>query len=484
VSKAARKVGSLSTLASSTIFLGRNRPTGGRFLPTIAALSQQSRTLTQQIVADRGWHVDCESRVSASLDRVRLFSVLFMNFRNRLGLYGAYLLAMSGIGFTLPYLPLYLSEKGLSDRQIGMVSTLAALTALAQFPIGLWADRWQWRKPFLVGAMTLLAVATLLLPSAHGIVWIGALVVLFAENGICRAVVESLAGAEAAALATPDRVGSVLGALRFFRPAGVVAVALAGGFWAESHGIGSILIWLAVLQCLAVVAALLIHDQNRLALLQVRRRDDAQATAARRSGYDRGLWAFIAAMVLFHFCNAPAGVYLGLFLKRDLGASTQMLSYAFVISMIAWTLIARPAGALADRIGRRPLLVAAWLAMAVRLMLLAVVENAWQVVAVQVLDGVASGLFSVLAGTWVTDRLGDARRVSEAQAIVGTSLVLGSALGPAVAAQLVDVLDYRGLFGALAAVGGIATLLLMAFVPETLNLADERTLPQPAVNET
>lgn len=94
------------------------------------------------------------------------------------------------------------------------------------------------------------------------------------------------------------------------------------------------------------------------------------------------------------------------------------------------------------------------------------------------LDGVASGLFSVLAGAWVTDRLADARRASEAQAIVGTSLVFGSALGPLAAAQVVDVLGYRGLFGALALVGGISTLTLMAFVPETL--PPERRLMRPA----
>jgi MFS family permease len=387
-----------------------------------------------------------------------------MNLRNRLGLYGAYFLGMAGIGFTLPFLPLYLSEKGLSDSQIGIVSTLAAMASLAQFPIGLWADRRQWRKPFLVAALVLLAGATILLPRATSVVWLGVLVILFAENGICRAVIESLSGAEAASLATPDRVGSALGALRFFRPAGVVLVALVGGIWAERHGIGSVLAWLAALQCLAVVFGLLIRDRNRLV--------EQRATLARPSpkiaGYDRAMWAFIAAMVLFHVCNAPAGVYLGLFLKRDLDAPTRVLSYAFVVSMIAWTLIARPAGRLADRIGRRPLLIAAWVAMSVRLLLLSIAEASWQVLAVQVLDGVCSGLFSVLAGAWVTDRLGDARRVSEAQAIVGTSLVFGSALGPAVAAPLVEVLGYRGLFGALAVVGGIATLLLVSLVPETL----------------
>lgn len=399
-----------------------------------------------------------------------------MNLRNRIGLYGAYSLGMAGIGFTLPFLPLYLSQKGLSDSQIGVVSTLAALASLAQFPIGLWADRRQWRKPFLLAALILLAAATLLLPSAHNIVWLGLLVVLFAENGICRAVIESLSGAEAASLAMPGGVGSALGALRFFRPAGVVVVALVGGFWAEEHGVGSVLVWLAVLQCLAVVAGLLIHDRNRPAASSSSAANPDRG-AKPNGGYDRALWTFIVAMVLFHFCNAPAGVYLGLFLKRDLEAPTRVLSFAFVISMVAWTLIARPAGRLADRIGRRPLLIAAWIAMSLRLVLLCLAEASWQVIAVQVLDGVASGLFSVLAGTWVIDRLGDARRVSEAQAIVGTSLVLGSALGPAAVAPFVESLGYRGLFGALAVIGGAATVLLIAAVPETLrsHAATDRT---------
>jgi MFS family permease len=124
-----------------------------------------------------------------------------MDMRNRIGLYGSYFLGMAAIGFTLPYLPLYLGEKGLSDRAIGLVSTLAALSALAQFPVGLWSDRLGWRKPFLVVALAVTALATVLIRGAHGVVWLGVLVVLFAENGIGRAVVESLSGAEAAALA-------------------------------------------------------------------------------------------------------------------------------------------------------------------------------------------------------------------------------------------------------------------------------------------
>ena len=89
-------------------------------------------------------------------------------------------------------------------------------------------------------------------------------------------------------------------------------------------------------------------------------------------------------------------------------------------------------------------------------------------VANQALDGLGNGLFAVLAAAWVTDRLADPRRSGEAQVIVGSCLVFGSAIGPAAASFLVGPLGYRGLFAALAGVGAVATAIVVFFVPETL----------------
>jgi MFS family permease len=393
-----------------------------------------------------------------------------MDWRNRIGLYGSYFFGMAAIGFTLPYLPLYLGEKGLSDRAIGIVCTLAALSGLAQFPVGLWSDKIGWRKPFLVVALAVTALATMLIRGAQSAVWLGFLVILFAENGVCRAVVESLSGAEAAALAPKGGVGAALGALRFWKPIGIVLVALVGSWMSERYGIGAILLPLAVLQGLAFAAALLIHESAGRSKPQVEARpgDDDGAVASKVIPRDASLWVFVAAMVLYHAANAPGGVYLGLFLKRDLHAPERMLAYAFAVSMTAWMLVVWPAGWLADRWGRRPLLVACWTIMAVRLALVAVVQSPAMAVANQALDGLGNGLFAVLAAAWVTDRLDDPRRSGEAQVIVGTCLVLGSAIGPAAASFLVGPLGYRGLFAALAGVGGIATALVVFLVPETL----------------
>lgn len=404
-----------------------------------------------------------------------------MDRRNRIGLYGSYFLGVSGIGFTLPYLPVYLGDRHLSNAAIGIICTLAAVAGLVQFPLGIFTDWLGRRKPILIAALVLLTIATALLPTSWGPVALAVLVMLFAENGACRATIESLAGAEAAHLAPPSEVGTALGALRFWKPVSIVLVAIVGSVIAEYAGIDAILWPLAAVQGLGVLAALLIHEQQEQSA-------DAGAGGASacqdwqtpmpspqpsRGLRDGTLWVFVTAIVLFHFANAPGGVYLARFLEEDLAAPRRVLAYAFVISMIAWMLVVRPVGRWADRIGRRPLLIAGWITMAVRLALVAVAQSPAQVLAIQTLDGLANGIFAVLAAAWVTDRLADPRRVGTAQVLVGTALVGGSAAGPLIAGFIVDAVGYRGMFALLAGVGTVATLLVITCVPETLRV------PQP-----
>lgn len=391
-----------------------------------------------------------------------------MPLRDKIGLYGSYFLGMAGIGFTLPYLPLYLQGRGLSDRAIGLVSTLAALAGLAQFPVGVASDRIGRRKPFLIAALAAVAASAVLLPAAAGLVGITLTVLFFAENGAGRAAVESLSGALAADLAGGDGVGSALGALRFWKPIGIVLTALLGGLLVERYGLGSLLGVVALLQCGAVAAALLIVDRRPDAGPGPRPAAVEPQAPRVRPWRDPALLSFVAAMVLFHAANAPGGVYLGLFLKHDLHAPDRVLAYAFAVSMAPWMLVVLPAGRLADRIGRRPLLIAAWAVMAARLAIVAAARSSRAVIATQALDGLANGLFAVLAAAWVSDRLADPRRQGEAQVIVGCALVTGSALGPALSGLAVGSLGYRGLFTLLAEIVAVATGLVVLAVPETL----------------
>ncbi len=250
--------------------------------------------------------------------------------------------------------------------------------------VGLWSDRIGRHKPFLLIALGVLALATAALPRVPDGLWLAIVVVLFAENGICRAIAESQSGAEAVALSDPGQVGRALGALRFWKPIGIIIILLIGGWMAERSGVGAILVPLAVIQALAFASALLIQEPktNSPAADPDRmpggpdtsgpEQAEPAAGPVRSPWRDAALWSFIAAMVLFHAANAPGGVYLGLFLSGDLHAAPRRLAEAFVVSMAAWMIVVRPAGTLADRWGRRPLLIAAWAIMAVRLAVVAV----------------------------------------------------------------------------------------------------------------
>src|SRR5260370_40556941 len=98
-----------------------------------------------------------------------------MDRRNRIGLYGSYFFGMAGIGFILPFLPKYLKQGGLSNQAISVVWTLAALSSLAQYPIGLWSDRLGRRKPFLLAALVVPTGAAIPPPPARARAWAGLL---------------------------------------------------------------------------------------------------------------------------------------------------------------------------------------------------------------------------------------------------------------------------------------------------------------------
>src|SRR5262249_57290364 len=100
--------------------------------------------------------------------------------------------------------------------------------------------------------------------------------------------------------------------------------------------------------------------------------------------------------------------------------------FVFVVMMVAWMLVVWPAGWLADRIGRKPLLLLAWLAMTVRLALIAVARSPEQILFIQLLDGLAQGLFGVLAAAWVTDRFADPRRAGAAPVLARSAPVVRS----------------------------------------------------------
>ena len=276
----------------------------------------------------------------------------------------------------------------------------------------------------------------MLLRNGHGVVWLGFLVVLFAENGICRAVVESLSGAEAAALAPEGGVGAALGAFDSgsrsascswpWRELDVGAVrrrrdpAAAGGRagagrrrcapdprdgWAKQGGRRR-------------------TREDEDAMMSPNSDGQTSRMVSSDSGSGPSSWRWSCTTRR----TRPGASTSGSSSKRDLHAPERMLAYAFAVSIVAWLLVVRPAGWLADRWGRQPLLVAGGPSWRCGWRSWRWCESPWLAVANQALDGLGNGLFAVVAAAWVSRSAGRPEASGEAQVIVGSSLVFGSAM--------------------------------------------------------
>ena len=347
-------------------------------------------------------------------------------------------------------------------------------------------------RPFLLAAYIALAVSTILLLGARNLIWLGFLVVVFAENGLCRPAATASRARPLLSSALPvgwhgARSTSFLETcwhnrhVRRWRSACSAVRRGLDSLAAGRHSGSSCRIRVVPSRARRrPIAPLTTSAHTPTALVESVGAEGTQSTGQR----DRVLWIFVAAMVLFHIGNAPGGVYLGLFARRELHASERFLSYLFVISMIAWMLTVWPTGKLAESHRQE--------ATSGRCLVrhdppsytrrdspspLADSDNPGT-------RRYGPGNVHRRSGCMRTDRF-DHPTHWEAQVLVGSALVAGSASGPTVAGLVLGALGYRGMFLLLSAIGLISTGIVVALVPESLKheprAASFRNLSRPLI---
>jgi len=125
------------------------------------------------------------------------------------------------------------------------------------------------------------------------------------------------------------------------------------------------------------------------------------------------------------------------------------------------------AGRLADRWGRRPLLILCFAALVLRALLFAAVTNPYLVIAIQLLDGICATVLGVLLPLVVADIMRGSGRFNLGLGVVGSAVGIGAALSTAMAGYGMDHFGSTATFcglGFLAFCGAAAVCFLL---PET-----------------
>ena len=196
----------------------------------------------------------------------------------------------------------------------------------------------------------------------------------------------------------------------------------------------------------------------------------------------RTLVVFLIAVLLFHFGNAAMLPMAGQVLAKThpgqdtIALSACIISAQFVMMGVAWAV----GRAMAKGYGRKTIFLLAYAVLPVRGVLFTFTSDPVGVVAIQLLDGVAAGIFGVISVVIAADIMKGTGRFNLAQGLVALAVGIGASLSNVVAGYVVQFLGYPAGFLFLAIVAAAALAFFLVFMPETRDAADDDAAGQGA----
>ena len=390
-----------------------------------------------------------------------------------------------------PYITVFLAADQHWDLgQVGLVTTLGGWAGLAmQTPAGALLDATQRKRGLLAAALAVLGLGALII-ALYPAFWpvLAANTLMQVVSGLFEPGVAALTVGLFARRDLTRRMGRNAA----FARAGNLSIAVLAGFVAWRLSSRDVFLMVPVFALFAIVSALTIPhssiDLRRARGLRTgrrKRRDDGGEEIERDdsgpSGWQtlircRPLLIYAACALLFEFAAGPmltlAGQKMGM-LHPGLGL---VITSACIVAQQAGMLpSAILVGRVADRLGHRTLLLAAFAVLPVQGILSTLGDSVAFLVAIQFLGGIGVGLFTALNPLLLSDLMRGTGRYNLAQGAIATVLSLGVSSSGLVTELIVGRFGYAAAFCTSAAVGAAALVLLWFIMPETQpDLAQEQ----------
>jgi predicted MFS family arabinose efflux permease len=368
-----------------------------------------------------------------------------------------------------PYLDVFLvTGEGWPRAWVGALKIVDGVLGLClRTPLCSLIDRTRAKRTLLAIAISVIALCALAIYlSPHF------LPVIFANSLMAMAGVLTGPTVAAITLGAVSRkaLGRRLGRNAAFDHAGNVSVALIAGAVGWALGQSAVFLLVPAFAVLAITAVYSIpasaidHDRARGGMRQAES-GGSWWTALKEHP---ALMTYGCCALLFHFANAPLLPLVGqklAFANKEF--ATAAMSACIIGAQAVMLPVALIAGRTADRIGRKPVLLAGFLILPLRAFLYTVSDDPSWLLGVQLLDGVGAGIFGAITPLVAADIMQGSGRFNLAQGTVGTMQGIGAASSGLVAGLIADQFGYRAAFAALGSVAVFALITLVVFMPET-----------------
>jgi DHA2 family multidrug resistance protein len=153
-------------------------------------------------------------------------------------------------------------------------------------------------------------------------------------------------------------------------------------------------------------------------------------------------------------------------MQAALGATQESVNWVLTSYIVAAAIALPIAGWLAEKVGRKRLLVLSVVGFTVASFLCAIAQSLPEMVVFRLLQGVTGAFLVPLAQATLFD-INPPEKHASAMAMFGGGIMIGPILGPVLGGWLTDSFDWRWVFLVNVPVGALATVMLLRYMPKS-----------------
>jgi MFS family permease len=369
-----------------------------------------------------------------------------------------------------PFIAVYLTTQKWTLADIGLVLTIGGVVGLiGQMPGGAVVDAVRSERRAAGAALIGIGASALALALWPIFIVVMAARVLHAGSSC---VLGPAFAAISLGLVGHAAIGERLGHNARFASIGnglSAAVMGAVGYWLSSAAVFYVTAVLAI----PALAALMQIRADEIDPVKAHGANPEQPPATVRDGlrlflHNRPLLVLTACAALFHFANATMlPLMASLVTKQMPEQATILIAACIVIPQLVVAACSPWVGRQAQAWGRKTMLLIGFAALPVRGVLLALVSDPYQLVAVQALDGVSAAALGVLVPLITADVTRGTGRFNLAQGLVGTAVGVGASISGVLIGYAADLFGSTAAFFIMAAAGAAGLAVVFTLMPET-----------------
>jgi MFS family permease len=366
-------------------------------------------------------------------------------------------------GLTIPLMANHFATLGAGPALVGIMFAAQQFGSLAApYLWGLRSDRIGQRRPIIMLALGLAASAMLVIALTR-IVWL----VVVAQLVLGVATAGFNAGSLALAGDLIEDATSRGRMLGFFRTTGSLAfacTAIMGGFMADTAGLWVPIVIAAIMLAIGCVAALGIREATESA---VRVPDVGTDVASHASNFPVRTMVVYFAVVFTWFYGMGAVAWQWPAFMHSLGYSQSLISGLWALAAAGEVPGLILAGFLADRWGRRPLLMTGLIGQGAIYVLYQFVAPMWGIFPLQMLRSLTYSSYETPA-LLVATELGLRQRRGRLAGLYHTIAALGGVIGSMIGGQIVAGYGYAVSFTAAGIIMIVVALVVARRLPRVV----------------